>query len=290
MTVEYVSTDLRLALGESPSWDPVRQRLDLVDIVGGVVYALDVTTGHADAVPLDPPVGAVVPRSRGRGRVVALADRLVTLSDDGVVTTLAEIEPGVAATRLNDARCDSRGRLLVGTFAGPDDPGLGSLYRVDPDSSVHRLVAGTTMSNGIGWSPDGEWLYFADSATGVVSAFPYDPGTGAVGAAAPFTTFATGEGAPDGLTVDVDGGVWVASFGGGFVRRITAQGTVDRTVRLPCPNVTSCAFGGPDLDELFITTARIGMTPRQLIEHPDAGAVFRLRPGVRGTAAAPFAG
>lgn len=286
-------TDLRLVLGESPLWDHERDQLRLIDILGGTVYRLNPAAGDgaadaADAVEVGVPVGALVPRQRG-GHVVAVGPDLLALDGDGRVRPLLRVEPA-DDVRLNDAGCDPAGRLVIGSTAGVEATGRGSLYRVDADHTVHQLRTGTTMSNGIGWSPAGDRLYFAESAEATVHAYPYSVRTGDIGEGEPFVVFGAGEGAPDGLAVDVAGGVWIASFGGGFVRRHTPDGRVDRAIELPCEQVTNCCFGGAAGEDLFITTARVDLDDKQRAAQPLAGAVFRAHVGIPGLPVGSYAG
>jgi sugar lactone lactonase YvrE len=161
------------------------------------------------------------------------------------------------------------------------EPGAAALYRIDPGGEVHGVIAGTTISNGLGWSPSGERMYFVDSTTQRIDVLAYDVATGEAGARQPFAEIEGGM--PDGLAVDADGAVWVCLFGGGEVRRYTPGGELDGRARLPVSKPTSLAFGGADLATLFVTSAR---QPGE----PLAGAVFALRPGVAGVPVARFAG
>jgi sugar lactone lactonase YvrE len=290
MSSVSVITSLRLTIGESPLWDDSGDQLRVIDILGGSVHRMAPSGedhGPDDAIDVGAPVGALVPRRSG-GHVVAVGQDLLALDGHGV-RPLLRVEPD-EDVRLNDAACDPAGRLVIGSTAGIEATGRGSLYRVDPDHTVNRLRTGATMSNGIGWSPAGDRLYFADSADATVYAYPYSVRTGDIGEGEPFVVFADGEGAPDGLAVDVAGGVWIASFGGGFVRRHTPDGAADRTIRLPCDQVTNCCFGGAGGDTLFITTAHVGLDDHQRAAQPLAGAVFRTHVGIRGLPVGSYAG
>jgi sugar lactone lactonase YvrE len=163
----------------------------------------------------------------------------------------------------------------------------GSLYRIDADGRTERVVSGLTISNGLDWSPDASLMYLNDTPTSRIDVFDHDPFTGAVTDRRPFARI---DGFPDGLTVDAEGGVWVALFGGSQVRRYSPDGSLDAVVPLPVANVTSLTFGGPDYADLFVTTARHDLDAAQLEAQPLAGAVFVLQPGVRGRPAGRFAG
>lgn len=268
-------------LAECPWWDVATRTLVFVDIVNGRVHRWDPVSRSREVTDVGETVGAVVPRARG-GLVLVLKDRLAVRGTDGRLDTVCLVAHGQPDGRLNDAKCDPAGRLFVGSMVGVASPGLGALYRVDGELSARQVIAGTTISNGMGWSLDGTTMYFIDTPTGTVDAFDYDQGTGRLGAGRPLVRFGPGDGYPDGMTVDSEDHLWVASFGGGFVRRFAPDGTPVDTIELPVTEVTSCAFGGPDLDELFITTARVDLTRAQLAAQPYAGGVFRARPGVRG--------
>ncbi|HJQ01822.1 MAG TPA: SMP-30/gluconolactonase/LRE family protein [Jatrophihabitans sp.] len=276
-------------LGDGPGWDATEQCLRYVDIVAGRLYRWWYGTGetnHQDFVGL---LGAAVPRVGG-GLVLSLDGHLVACDPWGEVQDRYRVETEVAGNRLNDAQCDPAGRLYVGSMAGLDRPGAAALYRVDPDWRVQRVLGGTTISNGLGWSPDAATMYFADSGAGRVYAFDYDVRTASMSRQREFCALEPADGAPDGLTVDTEGYLWVATFGGGTVRRYSPSGRLDGLLRLPVRNVTSCAFGGPGLDELFITTAAIELTDAERAAQPDAGRIFRYRPGVTGLPQHKFAG
>ncbi len=279
----------RAELGEGPTWDPGRSVLWWVDITAGLVHRHE-PGGIPDAVTdVGSPVGAVLHR-RGGGLVVALADRLAALDPDtGVLEPLLDLEPS-AGRRSNDAKVDPAGRLWLGRMAIDAAPGAGTLVRVEPDRSVTPMLDGLAIPNGLDWSPDGRTMYFVDSAWGEVRAYPFDPPTGSMGEGHPLVRLG-GDGAlPDGLTVDGEGFLWVAIWGGGCVVRVAPDGSVAGRVGLPASQVTSCAFGGPDLGDLYITTARERFTPEDDAREPLAGGLFRCRPGVTGRAPFTFAG
>jgi sugar lactone lactonase YvrE len=206
-------------------------------------------------------------------------------SADGTLTPLPEVwsDPGV---RMNDGGCDPDGRFYCGSMAYDQRPGAASLYRLDADGSVHVVLRGATISNGLEWSPDGTRAYYNDTSTGRVDLFDYGRDTGLTGRR-PFVILPKEDGAPDGLTVDAEGGIWVALFGGGVVRRYSPEGALDAVVELPVKNVTACTFGGAGLEQLFITTSREGLAEGEV---PRAGALFRVQPGVKGLPAREFAG
>jgi sugar lactone lactonase YvrE len=191
---------------------------------------------------------------------------------------------------MNDAKCDPAGRLLAGTMAFDLSPHSAALYRVEPDWSFEQIARGVTQSNGIAWSPDGSRMYFIDSATQGVDVFDYDAGTGSAGNRRRLVTIDPAHGIPDGMTADDQGNLWVACFGGAAVRCFSPAGEQLDEVFFPVTQVTSCAFGGPGLADLFVTTAAYQLSPGQLQGEPHAGATFVCRPGAAGLPASSFAG
>jgi sugar lactone lactonase YvrE len=277
-------------LGEGPWWDARTATLLWIDIDGRLVQRLDPASGRTATRGLDQKIGAVAARA-GAGLALALEDGLwVTDAEDGPARLVAPIEPDDAGTRLNDATCDRRGRLWVGSMAHDARPGAGALYRVDPDGSVERVLVDLAISNGIDWSPDDRHMYFIDSATRRVDVLDYDLAAGTASGRRELIEVPEDGGLPDGLTVDAEGYLWVALWDGWSVRRYSPSGDLDRIVQLPVARPTSCAFGGPDLEDLYVTSASTGLSPSELADQPLAGSLFVVRPGVRGLEATPFGG
>lgn len=260
-----------------------------VDITAGGIHSWDPATGDVVSRQLDPPVGFAVPRRDG-GLVVGQGRTLAVIDRAGEPHVLAEVEPGLEHNRFNDAKSDAEGRLWAGTLSTVREPGVAGLYRLDPDGLVTRHVENTTISNGIGWSPDRTRMYFIDSTTQRVDEFDFDPGAGELSNRRTLVEVDPKDGLPDGLAVDAEGRVWVALFGGAAVHRYSPEGRLEAVVRLPTSNVTCPAFGGAELDVLYMTTARHRLSETQLRAQPLAGAVFAVRPGVRGLPAHEFAG
>lgn len=276
-------------LGEGPRWDAEARRLLWVDIEAGELHLFDPASGEDRVLPLGSRVGAAAPMGGG-GVLVALADRLATVDPETrAVRTLVEI-PHDESMRLNDGACDPAGRLWVGSMALDFAPGVASLYRYSHAGGLDRVLSDVTLSNGIGWTPDGRGMYYVDSMTYRIDLFDFDVETGAISARRPFAAIERGAGIPDGLAVDDEGGVWVALWGGGAVRRYDPAGTLDRVVAVPATQVTACCFGGDDGRSLYVTSASTGLTAEQLREQPLAGCVFVADPGVSGPPAQPFAG
>lgn len=202
--------------------------------------------------------------------------------ETGDVRLVARVEAERGENRMNDGKVDPAGRFWAGTMAHDEEEGAGSLYRMDTDHTVHRVVAAVTISNGIDWSPDGRTMYYIDTATRRVDQMEFDNSTGTVRSRRPLITLGSSEGYPDGMTVDSDGYLWIALFDGWGVQRYAPDGRSDRRIDLPAAQVTSVAFGGDDLDELFITTGQENFPAGGKRDQPHAGSVFRCRPGVKG--------
>jgi sugar lactone lactonase YvrE len=213
---------------------------------------------------------------------------IVLVADGGARTTIAAVETDRGDNRFNDAKCDPTGRLWAGTMSMRREPASAALYRLEPGGAPVPALNGLVIANGLDWSADGQQMYFIDSPTHRIDVLDVDLATGALANRRPFVEIDAADGLPDGLTVDAEDGIWVALFGGGAVRRYLPDGRLEAVVELPVTNCTCPVFGGEDLDELFITTARHRLTDEQLREQPLAGAVFRARPGVRGRRATPF--
>lgn len=273
--------------GEGAVWWPRLGRLRCVDMLAGDVLTLDPVTGEVSRVATGSPVAAVVRPRAGAGAVVAVELGLAVadlddLSDLRVLDpVLAAHGPGGAGLRFNEGGVDPQGRFWAGTMAYDQTPGAAALLRwADPADAAPEVMAdGVTVSNGLDWSPDGFRVYYNDTATGRTAVYTADPATG-LDEPRVLTTYTPEQGHPDGLTVDAEGGVWVAFYGGGAVRRLDPDsGQVTAEVAVDARQVTSCAFGGRVLDTLFITTSREGLDPE---EDPAAGSIFAVRPGVRG--------
>jgi sugar lactone lactonase YvrE len=266
MTYRYeVAVQAGAALGEGPTWDAERGRLIWVDILGGRVHTYEPGSGRRSVRVTEQHVGAAKPRAGG-GLVLNLRDGVGLVDPDGTFRWLHH-EP-VPGRRGNDAAVAPDGSLWAGTMRYDEVPGGGTLSRITGDGSVETVLDHVAVSNGTGWSPDGRLLYYVDSPTREVDVFHHVDGR-AVDRRR-FAQIEEGAGFPDGLTVDADGCVWVALWDGGAVRRYTPDGELDRVIELPTPRVTACAFGGPDLTDLYITTARVGRTA----PHPVAGSLL----------------
>jgi sugar lactone lactonase YvrE len=275
-------------LGEGPVWDAERGLLAWVDIPARLVHLTAPRSGATRSIEVPLDVGAVALRTSG-GFVAALQDGFWVI-DDGPPRRIAEV-PGTleAGIRFNDGACDPDGRFWAGTMAYDQRTGAASLYRLDVDGSVHRMLDGLTIGNGLAWDASGRVMYYIDTPTHRIDAFAFDPASGSLSGRRTVVRVPPGSGAPDGMTIDAEGGLWVALWGGAAVHRYL-DGNLDRVIDLPVTQPTSATFGGAGLDELFITSASMGLSPQQRRDQPLAGAVLRVRPGVRGVLGSPYAG
>jgi sugar lactone lactonase YvrE len=283
--------DVRAELGEGPVWDDRRGRVHWVDIRAGRVHRFAPADGSDPVLELGQPVGSLALGADG-GLVVAIRDGfgLVSAGSDRIETVI-EVERDIPANRMNDGRCDPAGRFWAGTMSDARDPGAGSLYRLERTGgalSARRIFGGLTIANGIDWSPDGRRMYYIDSPTQRIDVFDFDVDTGAVGNRRVFAEISPSDGLPDGMVVDADGGVWVALFWKGRVRRYTPGGAISQEVEVPVTLVTSATFGGSDLGDLYITTARHRLTPEEGARQTHAGSLFCCRPGPTGKPAHRF--
>jgi sugar lactone lactonase YvrE len=266
-------------LAEGPVWDAARGLLRWVDILPGHVHAFDPATGAHTWFEAGDPVGTVG-LTRSGGLVLALADGFYRAGHDGQgLTRIGEFSIDATVVRFNDGKPDPWGNFCAGTCAWSQEGPPCALYRLRPDGTVAEIVGDVGLSNGLDWSDDRTAFYFADSASGGVDVFDTDPQTGTLGVR---RRFVTAGGVPDGLTLDTEGGLWVALWGSGELQRYTPDGQLDTVVRLPVRQVTSAAFGGTDLGTLYITTARENFTPADLAGQPHGGDIFACTPGVTG--------
>ncbi len=268
-------------LAEGPFWDPLRERVIWVDINGRAVHTGTFSGGRitpVETLSFDGTVGTVVCSAAG-DLLVAEAHHLTVVRTDGRREAGPELVPAGRTRRLNDGGCDPAGRFLVGSLSLQDDEGGEELFRVVGDD-VTVLDRDLSLSNGLGFSPDGTRFYSTDTIPGLIRVRDYDPATGATGPRQEFLKIS--EGFPDGLCVDAEGNLWVAIWGAGQVRCYSPAGRRLATVAVDAPNTSSVAFIGPDLDTLLITTASEQLTAAQRERHPDSGKLFTASVGVAG--------
>jgi L-arabinonolactonase len=286
MEVELV-LDIKNALGEGPVWHPEEQALYWVDINAGCFFRFDPPSGRHERFDVGLPVGCL--GFRAVGGLVMATQKGFALWDFETQTPrfVAGSDPGRPDTRFNDGAVDPQGRFWAGTI-GPE--GTCNLYRLDPDLTVYTMETGITVSNGIGWSPDQRTLYFTDSPRKVIYAYDFDPATGEIGNRRRFISTPDEAGVPDGLAVDSEGFIWSARWDGWKITRYDPDGRAEREMRMPVQRPTSCAFGGPELDELYITSASTGLETAARERQLLAGGVFRLRAEVKGLPEPKFLG
>lgn len=279
--------DARAALGEAPLWDAANGSLVWVDILSGEVHVTSAGGERRASYSIGGAVGAAMPAAEG-GWLLADATGFTRLLPDGQATVVLDVLADRPDLRFNDGKCDPAGRAWAGTIESAMTPGTGTLYRLDPGPAATPVLDGLTVSNGLGWSPDTRTMWFADSADRFVRGFDYDLSGGRLGTRRLAIELRDTAGKADGLCVDDEGFVWVGLWGGSAVHRYAPDGRLDTVVEVPASQVTSCAFGGPDASTLFITTARVGLSPEALLHEPHAGALFVAEPGVTGPAATPW--
>ena len=269
--------------GEGPVYSPAWGGLRLVDLFAGDVLTL-AEDGTATRRHVDTIAAALRPRAGG-GAVIAVERGFVLEDADGTLTRLPEVWSD-STVRMNDGGTAPDGSFYCGSMAYDQRTGAGSLYRLAADGSVSLAHSGVTISNGLEWSPDGALAYYNDTPTGRIGVFDWAPDTGLTGLRT-FAQIPEADGYPDGLTVDSTGGVWVALYAGGAVRRYSPEGVLDAVIEVAAGRVTACTFGGADLTQLFITTSRENLAPG---DDPLAGSIFTATPGVAGLPVTTFAG
>lgn len=290
-TADYTEADhllsVRNCLGEGPLWHAAEQALYWVDIMAKTIQRYFPSTGQVDTFDVGVPVGCFAFRQKG-GLVLASGDGFAFWDlDTRHLDWIAHPEAGKVGSRFNDGKADPQGRFWAGSMS---NGATSALYRLDADGSLHTLERGITISNGLGWSPDQRTMYYTDSPRRVIYAYDYDATSGQITNRRDFVRLAESDGVPDGLTVDEQGYVWSAIWGGWRVVRFNPHGQAVYEVRLPVSCPSSCTFGGANLNELYITSAWVDLNDAQRREQPWAGDVFRLSAGVRGLPMTMFAG
>ena len=269
---------------EGPVWCDEWSGLRFVDMLAGDILSVDGDGRATGRLHVGTVAAAFRPRASG-GLVVAIERGFALIEPDGRFVSLGELwsDPGI---RMNEGGCDPDGRFYCGSMGYDMGTGRGTVYRFDTDGTVTTVIEHVSCSNGLAWSPDHRVTYYTDSPTQRVDAFDYDPASGLTGRR-PLVEIPADDGMPDGLTVDSEGYLWVAIWGGSAVHRYRPDGRLDGVVELPVPQVTAATFGGPDLADLYVTTSREHVADGT---QPEAGAVVRYRPGVTGLPVLPFAG
>ncbi len=286
MRIEIVA-DVKTTLGEGPVWDEAQQRLYWIDSFDGRVLRCTEDGRELRAWDVGQKIGSMALRQSGEAAIVALQHGLHSLDlATGELELIVDPEPDLPNNRLNDGKVDRQGRFVFGSMDTQEAQASAKLYRLDPDLSLHTLDDGIIVSNGPCWSPDGQTLYFADTWSGEIWAYAYDPATGAATRRRTFAAVDTSSGgAADGCTVDAEGCLWQALVYAGKILRYTPDGQVDRVIDMPVKKVTSLTFGGPGLDILYVTSMAKPPLPRFPSDGQQRGALFSISGlGVKGIA------
>lgn len=280
----------KCSLGEGAIWNAKTQELIFVDIEDKKLFFLPPSGKSPEVHDLPERIGTVVPTHFNDKVIVALANGIFEFSRKGEkLKLLANPHPNQPQLRMNDGKCDPFGRLWVGSMHLKQTTGAASLYKIDHDGSFEQMIDSVTISNGIVWSLDGSKMYYIDTPTGEVAQYDFDPKTGAISNRKTAIKVPESMGYPDGSTIDSEGMIWIALWNGNCVTRWNPNtGELLQKVEVPAHNITSCAFGGKDLETLFITSSRLDMTEEELEQFPDAGSVFSVKVGVKGIESIPF--
>jgi len=282
--------DARLDLGEGPLWDDRTQRLLFVDIMRGHIHEFDPASGRDRIVNVGRPVGCIALTEKGDW-IAAASDGFYRVDPrSGGVVRMVAIEADLRDNRMNDGYVDAAGRFWAGTMGMGGAREKGTLYRLDPDGKVRRMLGPVSISNGLDWSPDNRIFYYTDLALSRIDQFDFDLASGAIRNRRPFVEFSSEIGYPDGLIVDAEGFVWVALWEGGSLHRYSPDGRLDLIVPVPASQTTKCAFGGKDLQDLYVTSAAVGLDAAARAQQPHAGSLFRIRTRMRGKKINRYAG
>lgn len=280
-TVERV-VESQCILGEGPVWHSDEQKLYWVDIKGKAIHTYHPDSDHHHVFQFEEYIAALAIRQQG-GFIVAGQKYLHTWDGQSqALTPIIEVEPDQPGNRFNDGAVDKQGRFWIGTMPDAERTPTGNLYRLDPDLSLHHVVSDVYISNGIGWPLDDSIMYYTDSFPRAIYAYDFDDATGDISNRRTFLHTPNLPGVPDGMTVDSENHIWTARWDGYNVTRYTPDGEVVQVIELPTAHITSVTFGGPDLRDLYITSAKDELTDKQLANEPQAGDVFRVRVDVPG--------
>lgn len=284
--------DVKATLGEGPCWDRINQLLYWVDILEKKIYIYNPVTHVNRGIQLEQSVGSIVLRNNNKEAILALEKGFYNLNiETEEVTLIKEIENHLPNNRFNDGKCDTYGRFWAGTMNKFYAKEQSALYCLDPNMNVQKKLDKVSLSNGIAWSPDNKYMYYIDTLHKNVCRFSYNIASGNIENPNIIIKFPDGEGMPDGMTVDEEGMLWIAHWGGSKVSRWNPKtGKQIHAIEVPALHVTSCTFGGKDLNELYITTARTGLNKEQLENYPFSGGIFKIKTAVRGIPSFVFKG
>ena len=280
---------IQAQLGEGAFWDHKKSRFYWVDILSQEVHLYDPAQGLNQSFPTPSRVGTVVPQTDTTA-VIALEDGVYLLNNqDGSSRILASIEAEMDENRFNDGKCDPLGNLWVGSMNLAETDATGNLYKVNPQGETELMFSPVTISNGIVWTADGKTMYYIDTPTATIRAFDFDLETASISNERVAVKVPDSLGFPDGMAIDAEDKLWVGMWNGNAVLRFDPDsGKVIGKVDVPAHNVTACAFGGPGLDQLYITTARVDMSPEELQQYPLSGSVFKADLGIKGVKSSYF--
>jgi len=283
----------RCLLGEGPVWDARRKSISWIDILNRQIHEYAVITGKHHTITLEQMVGAIALCQDENWILAALQDGIYQLNRSGTeIKLLCDPEAQSPGNRFNDGKCDPAGRFWVGSLSLTEQPGAGNLYRVEIDGSYRSQVQGTTISNGMAWSPEGRTFYYIDTPTRQVMAYDYHADSGVISNPRVALMIPEAEGYPDGMTIDEHGMLWIAHWDGWQVARWDPHtGKKLLSIRLPVARITSCTFGGDDLNDLYITSASKELPEKEKANQPLAGSLFVVKDcGFKGMETIPFAG
>lgn len=277
--------DIKAIAGESPVWSVAEQSLYSVDHQGHKIHRLTPSLDNKIET-FDLPGVVTSLAIRKKGGLIITVDRKMALFDPdrGELTTICEVDTDLPDNRFNDGKCDRKGRFWAGTMGNSawDSP-IGNLYKLDSDNALTTMVAGVKCSNGLAWSPDNRTFYYAESFAYIIHAFDHDPESGELSNKRMFAKIDPESGSfPDGITIDVEGYIWNAQPVFGRIVRYAPDGTIDKIIELPISWGTSCIFGGPDMDIMYVTTSRETLSEEDIAQEPLAGGIFAFKPGVAG--------
>jgi sugar lactone lactonase YvrE len=274
---------VRALLGEGAFWNHKSQEFYWVDILGKTVNVYNPKNKSNRAFPLPFRVGTVVPQTDSTA-VVALDNGIYVLNlYNNLLTKLSDVEEDIPNNRFNDGKCDPNGNLWVGSMRLDETIPAAALYKVAPDGSTTKMLENITISNGIVWTKDGETMYYIDTPTGTIRGYDFDKSTSTISNERIVVEVSPDDGYPDGMAIDEQDMLWVGLWNGNAVARYNPRnGKLLNKIEVPAHNVTACAFGGEDLDILYITTAKTDMTEEESANYPLAGSIFSVKPGVKG--------
>lgn len=285
-----LETDAKAQLGEGALWHPTENKLYWVNIEGRTLHIYDPVTKENQSFPVKERVGTVVPVKSG-GALVALQNGIHFIDTNTGSLRFITNPLTNDSIRFNDGKCDPSGRFWVGSMHLRFAEGAASLYRMDKDRTIHKMLDGVTVSNGIAWTKNKKTMYYVDSHLRRIDAFDYNDADGTITNRRAVVTIPEGGGSPDGIALDAEGKIWAALWGANAVGRFDPQtGELLQKIEVPAPNVSSCAFGGKNLDTLYITTARGELSEAQLAAYPLSGGLFSVKPGVSGVPAEFYGG